>query len=486
MRHARGVRNLTFLVVIVAGSCTRVPQTTPRYAILPFDNLTGDASLDWTARAAPRIVSDEMTARFAASMDDAYLGNATRFVHGYFTKTANALQLTVDVEDSATHKMVKTERIDGPVLASANAVARSLDPKAEAFSSANEDAVAAWGRGEFEKAVTLDPSFGTAWLGWIESLTRTGDTAAAIDVAGRALEHPVKTDIDALRIALVRATLVKDPQAEHDALLKLTAKVADPALLASLGQIETRAREFALAEGDYKKIVAMAPEDRDALNQLGYAYGFQGKIADAEATFQRYGKLPGQEPNSFDSMGEVYFMNGKFGDAEKSFLRAHDANAAFLTGGDLRKAAYAHWLAGDLAGADKLFARYLDFRAKLKDRAVEWEHAQWEYSTGRTDQAIARLEKSPSPQGTMEIRVWRGEAKLPSDVNQLKKAYEGTQPASDGFYRTLYAQALLDSGDKDEAKKIAARWPLPDNAGEPVLTSLVFPKYLALRRILGL
>ncbi len=46
-------------------------------------------------------------------------------------------------------------------------------------------------------------------------------------------------------------------------------------------------------------------------------------------------------------------------------------------------------------GADKLFARYLDFRAKLKDPTIEWQHALWEYSTGRKDQAIARLQKSP-------------------------------------------------------------------------------------------
>lgn len=419
-------------------------------------------------------------------MDDAYLENATRFVHGYFTKTANALRLTVEVEDSASHKMVSTEQIDGPVLADATTLAKSLDPKAGPFSTSNEEALAAWGRGEFEKAVTLDPAFGTAWLSWIEALVRSGDTAGAIKIAGRALEHPVNSEIDGLRIQLARATLQKDPRAEHEALLKLTARVADPVLLANLGELEVRAREFVLAEGDYKKILAVDPDNGNALNQLGYSYGFQGKVADAEATFAHYAKLPGQEPNALDSLGEVYFMNGKFADAEKTFLRAHDANAAFLAGGDLRKAAYAHWLAGDLAGADKLFARYLDFRAKLKDSTVEWQHAQWEYITGRKDQAVARLQKSPLPQASVQIRVWRGDMKLPSDLGELKRAYESSLPSADGLFRTIYAEALVANGNKDEAKKLATRWPLPDNAGDPVLQSLVFPKYIALRRILGL
>ena len=473
----------------MVSSCSRAPQAAPRYAILPFENLTGDTSLDWIARAAPRIAAAEIsdTARAAGSVSDAYLENANRFVHGYFTKTANALRLTVEVEDSASHKMVSTEQIDGSVLASANALAKNLEPKAKPFSTSNEEAIAAWGRGDYEKAVALDPAFGTAWLAWIETLARKGDTAGAIATAGRALDHPVNSEIDGLRIQLVRATLQQDSRAEHEALLKLTARVADPTLLANLGEIEIRARDFALAEGDYKKMLAAAPEKPDALNRLGYVYGFEGKIADAEAAFAQYGKFPGQEANAADSIGEVYFMNGKFAEAEKEFLRAHDLNAALLAGGDVRKAAYAHWLAGDLAGADKLFGRYLDLRVKLKDLNIEWQHAQWEYSTGRKEQAIARLEKLPPAQVIVnQIRVWRGEVKLLTDPVESKRAYESSQPAADGLFRTLYAEALLANGDKDAAKKLAVRWPLPDNAGDPLLHSLVFPKYLAVRRILGL
>jgi tetratricopeptide (TPR) repeat protein len=389
------------------------------------------------------------------------------------------------VEDAATHKTVSTENVDGPILADVNTLAKNLDPKAQSFSTENEAAIAAWGNGEYEKAVTLDPAFGQAWLAWIETTARSGDTAGAIVIAGRALDHPVKSEVDALRIELARATLAKDPHAEHEALLKLTARLDDPQLLANLGSLETMSREFALAERDYKKILALEPASSETLNLLGYTYGFEGKIADAESDFAQYRKLPGQEANSYDSLGEVYFMNGKFADAEKAFLKAHDLNAAFLSGGDLRKAAYAHWLTGDLPGADKLFGRYLDFRGKLKDPLLEWQLASWEFATGRKDQAIARLEKSPFPQAAIQLRVWRGEIKLPN-ADVLKKAYDASQPSADGLYRTLYAEALAARGNKDEAKKLAVRWPLPDSSGEPFLQSLVFPKFIALRRILGL
>jgi tetratricopeptide (TPR) repeat protein len=477
-----------FLLAALTMSCTHAPQAAPRYALLPFDNLTGDASLDWIARAAPRIAAAEIagTARPAASIDEAYLENSNRFVHGYFTKTANALRLTVEVEDSATHKMVSTEQIDGPVLTSVSALAKRIEPKSEAFATSNEEAVAAWGQGEFEKAVTLDPAFGPAWLSWIETLARKGDTASAVEVASRALQHPVKSEIDGLRIELARATLQKDAPAEHEALLKLTVHVADPVLLTNLGAMEMRAREFALAQGDYKKILAEQPQNADALNKLGYAYGCEGKVSEAEAAFAQYAKDPGHEANSFDSQGEVYFMNGKFADAEKAFLHSHDLNAALLAGGELRKAAFAHWLAGDLPGADKIFVRYLEFRQKLKDPTMEWQLAVWHFVTGRKDQAIAELQKSTFPQAAVEVRIWRGEAKLPSNLDELKRAYDATEPSSDGLFRTIYAEALVANGQKDEAKTLIARWPLPDNAGDPILQSLVFPKYLALRRILGL
>jgi Flp pilus assembly protein TadD len=305
-------------------------------------------------------------------------------------------------------------------------------------------------------------------------------------VAGRALRNPIKPEVDAFRIELARASLEKDTAAERAALVKLTAQLSDPRLLLNLASIDVRAREFALAEEDFKKVLAMEPGNPDGLNQLGYVYGYEGKIAEAEAAFAQYRKLPNQEANSYDSLGEVYFMNGKFAQAEKAFLRAQELNPALTSGGDLRKAAYAHWLAGDLRGADELFQKYLDFRARLHDPSLEWEHANWEYATGRKDQAVARLKKLASPQVALELRIWQGDLKLPPDLDRLKQSYYAAQPSTDGLFRTLYAEALLAGGEREAAKKLAARWPLPDSVGDPVLQSLVFPKYVALRRILGL
>ena len=139
--------------------------------------------------------------------------------------------LTVEVEDANTHKMVSTEQLDGSVLASANALAKSLDPKAKPFPTSNEEAIAAWGRGDFEKAVTLDPSFGPAWLSWIETAGAQRRHRRCDRNRRARAGSSVNSEIDALRIELVRANLEGDAHAEHEALLKLTARVADPTLL---------------------------------------------------------------------------------------------------------------------------------------------------------------------------------------------------------------------------------------------------------------
>jgi hypothetical protein len=81
-----------------------------------------------------------------------------------------------------------------------------------------------------------------------------------------------------------------------------------------------------------------------------------------------------------------------------------------------------------------------------------------------------------------QLAVWKDPSKLPQDLAALKQAYERTPPAVDGLPRVLYAAALAKAGQKDEAKKLIALWPLPGAESDPLLQSLVFPKYLELKR----
>ena len=134
--------------------CSRAPQRTlERVAILPFDNLTGDAALDWLSSAGPTMLSEELAGSThvlplrAQSVGTAALVGATQLLHCTFSQRGKVLELDFAVEDAALHRMVTTGSVTGAALSVVNTLARKLDPEARRFLYQNQDAVVAWGRG---------------------------------------------------------------------------------------------------------------------------------------------------------------------------------------------------------------------------------------------------------------------------------------------------------------------------------------------------
>ena len=103
----------------------------------------------------------------AGAVRDAYLDRATRMVHGYFEMRSGKLHFEIEVEDAERHRMIQTAAEDGDTMDAMNRAARILDPGAHAFPT-SPAAAAAWGQGQYQRAVTLDPNFAAAWLAWIE------------------------------------------------------------------------------------------------------------------------------------------------------------------------------------------------------------------------------------------------------------------------------------------------------------------------------
>jgi tetratricopeptide (TPR) repeat protein len=468
-----------------------------RLALLPFENLTGDASLDWIASAAPSIVATQITGAAnilpvrVETVRDAYLNRATRFVHGYFTRRGAGLHFQVEIEDSARHKMAGAGAADGTVLFAMNDVARKLAPGARPFSTANQDAVAAWGRGEFERAVTIDPDFGTAWTYWAQQLGVSGKPAEAGAVAARALARPsLRSPLDRAQLELISATIDKNVAGRNAALSTLVGMSPnDTSLLGALAETESLARRFPTAAGLYRRILEIDPGNAVAMNSLGYAEANAGHLDAATKALERYGKSLDQSTNSLDSLGEAYFMNGRFAEAERYFQQAYRRDPRFLAGSTLMKAAYAHWLGGDLAGADAIFQRYRDDRVNQKDAAAPWREATWLYATGRREQASAKLMEASAdlPQLVQrQLAVWRGDVQAPQDPSTLKKLYDSAVPPNDGEFRTFYAAALAAAGNKGQATALLQRWPLPESGGDPLFQSLVYPEFMELRRQLGI
>jgi Flp pilus assembly protein TadD len=465
-----------------------------RVAFLPFENLSGDASLDWIVAAGPRILNDELLGGSATAVPiqvdalrDAYSTGATQLVHGYVEKRRLTLHFEFMVEDAQTHKALQTLASDGDALTSVTQLAKQIDPGAHAFSTAIPQAASAWGSGDYEKATAFDPNFGAAWSSWVQARAAAGDKKQALDLAGQALKQSsLRSPIDRAQLEYMSATLRQDEPAQEKALMALAQLMPhDVGLLRQLATWETNARRFSEAARYYGAILQESPDDVEMWNQLGYAQAFAGDLESARKSFERYGRDPAHAANAQDSAGEAFFLNGKFADAEKFFQDAHAKSSAMLGGGDLLKAAYSHWLQGDLPGADKIFVQYLTFRTAQKDVLIPWRQAVWEYSTGRAEAAVARLSTVTGPAENVaraQLAIWKDPSKLPHDPVALKQAYERTPPAADGVIRVLYATALVQAGQKDEARKLIAWWPLPGTETDPLLQSFVFPKFLDLKR----
>jgi Flp pilus assembly protein TadD len=487
------------LAAAVCGACSRSRNpVVERVAFLPFENLTGDAALDWISSAGPTIVNDELLGGAAhvvpvqvGAVRDAYASGATQLVHGYVEKRRQGDHFEFVIEDAQTHKTLQTWASDGDPLPSLDRLAKQIDPGAHAFSSTNPQAVAAWASGDYEKAVSLDPTFGAAWSSWVRARAAAAgdqqDKPKAIEIAARALAQPsLQSPVDRAQLEFLSATLHQDEPGQERALTALAQLTPhDLTLLRQLATREMNARRFTASARYYQAILQDAPDDIDDWNLLGYAQAFAGDLDSARKSFRTYGGDPAHAANALDSEGEASFLNGKFTEAEKLFLAAHAKSSALLNGADLLKAAYSRWLQGDLPGADKVFLQYIAFRTAQKDPLILWRQAVWEYSTGRTGAAIARLANVTGPAAnlaTAQLALWKDPSKLPHDLAALKQAYERTQPAADGIPRVFYAAALAEAGQKDEAKKLIALWPLPGLENDPLIQSFVFPKYLGLKR----
>lgn len=463
-------------------------------AFLDIENLTGDEALTWISDAIPVMASTQLTGVGkilpirGSSSREAASARANHLVHGYVDRRKGALHFEFSIEDAATHKM-QTVTSDGDALKASTDLAKAIDSSARPFSSSMASAIEAWALHDFPRAVQLDPDFGLAWRDLIQSQIQNQQPQAAVQAAATALQRStLRSEFDRAQLAFLVANLKGD----QEALTKTSADLArlqpnDTKLVRALADRESNARKFDDAIRLYKQVIDTDPDDALTLNALGYAQFFKGDLDAARKSLEEYAKRPGQDANGADSLGEILFMAGQFPEAERLFKDAHAKNPNLLTGGDLMKAAYAHWLGGDLSGADKMMEDYFKYRSDHGDQTVIWRRSVWEYATGRPDAAASRLKSAMGPVGEIaqrQLLVWQNAAGLVQDPAALQRAYLSTPPTADGLIRTLYANALWRAGHNDDAAKLIALWPLPE-IGDPMVQSFQYPFYLALKKGLG-
>ena len=412
-------------------ACSRQPHSAPpRYAVLRFENLSGDPALDWTGRA----ISESLPVSLAGALDGPVLGSsalnrlsatlgarpasvpgissartealvagANRIVTGYIERDDGQIRIAATEEDVSTGKTRVVTATGASPLAALDRLEHEFSPRAGRSPTSNPEALRDWATalesptsksGELlDRAVHLDPDFGAAWLTLASVDLARGDRAAAEDVFEQARHHKLN-ELDQANLQLVSANLTEDRPARLAALRKVVSlSPADALLLRTLAEAETAAGEFAAAASDWKKVTDGFPNDPLAWNSLGYARSYAGDYQGALAALREYQRLRPKDANPSDSVGDLNYSFGKFGDAAASYLDAHKKQPDFQQGGDLYKTAWAKFRAGDKAGAESLFSQFTAERAKSSTGIVELFTGDWLYRTGHEREAIAALRK---------------------------------------------------------------------------------------------
>lgn len=148
--------------------------------------------------------------------------------------------------------------------------------------------------------------------------------------------------------------------------------------LMQMGMIAARQKDFAGAEEQYRKALALAPHDAAALNALGYLLAEQGvRLPEALGYVQQALAQDAENGAYLDSLGWIYFKMNRLPDAVSSLERAvrldrHDPNIldhlaqAYEGDGKLQQAA-SSWTQAleDLKLAPEGSQRSLEIQKKL-------------------------------------------------------------------------------------------------------------------------
>lgn len=448
-----------------------------RLAILPVENLSPDAQLDWGSRATAAAVAYDLAgtknifAREVDSTPDAQAMRASRMLEGYFFERNGRMEIHATLEDVARNKDVESIELDGPasagVLPLANELARRLSEEARKFGTSNESAFRFYGQAleakdaqsaqqDLESATAADAGFAAGYIDEVKLLAERGDREGAERAAGSGRRARLD-EIDRANLEYAAARVSGNTGDRMKALESLAeATPADANIFRELGQLRYERREFQRAAMEYRAAAHLDSGDPGTWNELAYALAFGKDLKGARQALAQYQSLAPGDNNVPDSEGEVSYMLGDFKAASEYFEKAAAKNP-----GEWIKAAEARLMMGDLHGADVMFAKHLSWRNAGLRTSLQLQTAQWKYLTGRREAGILDLEKlAPNLNGDLQalafsqLAMWKLAAGDRKNAGALAK--QGIERAQGAPVRGICAavEFLSGGGEKSSGSKM--------------------------------
>jgi tetratricopeptide (TPR) repeat protein len=435
------------LLSVCLSSCSRqaAPAAPRRIAILRFENLSPDASLDWIGRAFSEVISSELAAApdvyidgparirsanvtlgsrpmavpgVSAEEPAAVAAGADRIGYGTYWTWNGRLEARLVLQDTGRMKDVRVLSASvpaGDVLGAASALARQISTGAGSYGTSNERAIQAYSAaieaGDLSSAETqatlaigADPNFAPPYR-IVAEIKGAQDPSQGLEWLDRALSRPGVPPADRARLEIAAASLRHQPAKLEESYAALAkAEPGDVDNWQSLAREAFVRHDYRQAMTAWQKALAIGPEDANTLNQLAYAAVYSGDLNTALAALRRYTALRPGDVNALDSTGDVYFISGRFKEAEDAYVKTVKQDPNFVAGADWFKAAMARLMTGDVPGADNFAGEFVKARTAAKDSSVPIFAAEWQWLTGRRKAAFRALQQFAEASANGEAR----------------------------------------------------------------------------------
>jgi serine/threonine protein kinase/Tfp pilus assembly protein PilF len=371
---------------------TLAPKIENSVAVIAFENLTGDKSLDDLRKAIPNllITSLEQSGHFYVATwermhdilkqlgkgDVEIIGRDAGFelcrqegieaiVLGTFTRAGNMFATDIKVLDVDSKKLLKSassrgEGVDSIIKTQIDELSREISkgiglpteniaagqlPVAEVttlsmeayhyFLRGNEETEKFYypeALESYKKAVEIDPTFATAYLSLCWAYDNMFETRASHEAIEKAMTYARKaTEKERLYIEADYAGYIERDQEKSIRLLEQIISKYPKEKRAYLFLANT----FGYDDSDkaiekLNKALEIDPHYGEAFNSLGMYYRYKGDFKKALELFKKYASVSADKANPIDCLANLYFREGRVDEAIAKFKEALSVRPDFV------------------------------------------------------------------------------------------------------------------------------------------------------------
>jgi tetratricopeptide (TPR) repeat protein len=294
----------------------------------------------------------------------------------------------------------------------------------------------------FEQAVAKDKNFAMAYVGLATTAGTTKEFFTALE--GALAVATKASDAERLVIHALEAGAKGDVVHQKEYLTKLASNYpGDERAQLQLGIFYFGQQDYPAAIEKLSAAIKIDPTFSAPYNQLGYAYRFLDKYAEAKQTFEKYIQLIPDDPNPYDSYAELLMKMGKFDDSIASYKKALAIDPNFVAS-----------LVG--IGNDQMFLGKGDDARKTFGQLLQRARSDGERRQAEIWMAVSYTHEGSWDKALAEIDKLAAIATKANDFGQL------------AFDYNFAANTLLEANRPDEAaKQFAAQLAASDKSTIP-------------------